>query len=64
MSLLQLEPAIPVDTPRGKGLAVVLIDYGVEHHLCWVVIVDATREIWTFRNPEVRGQSNQTMGRA
>jgi hypothetical protein len=61
--LLQLDPPLPLDTPKGPGLAHVLIDYGVEHHLCWVVFIDATGECWTFRNADVRGQSNPTMGR-
>jgi hypothetical protein len=62
MSLLQLDPPIPVTTPRGKALAVVLIDYGVEFDLMWTCFLD-NGECWTFRNPEIRGQVNETMGR-
>ncbi len=50
-------------TPKGLGLAWVLIDYGAEHNLMWVVTLDDSGEIWTFQNPEVRAQKNITMGR-
>ena len=33
--IVQLDPPIPLDTPRGKGMAHLLIDYGVEYHLIW-----------------------------
>lgn len=61
--LLQLNPPLPVITPRGPGLAHVLIDYGPEHNLCWTVFLDGNGECWTFGNPEIRAQKNITMGR-
>lgn len=61
--LLQLNPPIPLVTPKGAGLAHLVIDYGVEHDLCWVVFIDSTSECWTFRNQEVRAQNNITFGR-
>lgn len=61
--LLQLNPSIPLDTPKGKGQAIVLIDYGPEFDLMWTVIIDKTLEIWTFPNPQVRGLQNITLGR-
>jgi len=61
--LTQLNPPIPVNTPKGKGLAHLVIDYGPEHHLCWTVFLDASGECWSFLNPDIRGQSNLTMGR-
>ena len=60
--MLQLNPPIPVETARGKGFAHVLIDYSQEHHLLWVVFLDATGECWTVPNPEIRLQSNVSMG--
>lgn len=59
--MIQLDPAIPLVTPKGEGFAHFIIDYGQEHHLLWVVFIDETRECWTFQNPEVRLQDNQTM---
>lgn len=60
--MLQLDPPLPVDTPKGKALAHVLIDPGVEHDLLWVCFQD-DGECWTWRNPEIRAQKNITMGR-
>lgn len=63
MAILQLDPPIPLDTPKGQGLAWLVIDMGAEHNLLWTVAIDETREIWTFANPQVRAQKNITMGR-
>jgi hypothetical protein len=60
--ILQLDPTIPVETPRGKGFAHFLIDYGSEHHLLWTVFLNDSGECWTFKNPEIRLESNPTMG--
>jgi len=61
--ILQLNPPLPVSTPRGDGLAHLVIDYGAEHNLLWVVFLDETGECWTYSNPYIRGQQNITMGR-
>lgn len=63
MTILQLNPTIPLETPLGSGQAIMVIDYSSEHHLVWTVIIDSTGEIWSFPNPKVRGQKNITMGR-
>ncbi|MBC7386582.1 MAG: hypothetical protein H7301_10550 [Cryobacterium sp.] len=63
MNLLQLNPAIPVETPKGKGMATVLIDYGPEYDLLWVTFLDESRECWTYGNRDIRIQTNITMGR-
>jgi hypothetical protein len=60
--MLQLDPAIPVVTPNGKALAHVVIDYGPEHDLLWVCFQD-NGEIWTYRNQDVRADTNITFGR-
>lgn len=61
--IIQLNPSIPLERPKGKGQALFLIDPGIEHHLMWVIAIDETGEIWTFSNPEVRAQKNITVGR-
>lgn len=61
--LLQLNPSIPLSTPKGEGLAWLVIDSGQEHDLQWVVAIDETGEVWTFSNKDVRAQKNITMGR-
>ena len=35
--ILQLNPTILVDTPLGKGQAILIIDYGMHQNTCWVV---------------------------
>lgn len=61
--LTQLNPPMPLDTPKGKALAHFVIDYGPEHDLMWVTFVDATGECWTWPNYQIRAQQNITMGR-
>ena len=64
--MLQLSPPIPLSTPKGEGLAVMVIDYGVDFDLWWTVIIskgEHAGEIWTYANPEVRGVENVTLGR-
>ena len=61
--LTQLNPPIPLDTPKGKALAHFIIDYGPEHHLMWVTFADETGECWTWPNPKIRAQKNISMGR-
>lgn len=59
----QLNPSIPLITPKGEGLAWAMIDYGEEHDLIWIVAINETGEIWSFNNREVRAVKNITMGR-
>ncbi len=61
--LTQLNPPLPLTTPKGPALAHAVIDYGAEFNLLWVCIQDDTGEIWTWPNPDVRGVKNITMGR-
>ena len=61
--LLQLNPTIPMVTPKGNGYAIMAIDYSQEHDLLWVVAINDTGEIWTFQNKQVKLQYNITMGR-
>lgn len=59
----QLNPSIPLDTPKGSAQAWFLLDYSPEHDLYWVCATDETGEIWTFANHLVRAQKNITLGR-
>ena len=60
--MLRLDPPLPVVTPQGKGLAHILIDYGIDFDLCWVVFQD-NAECWTWRNQDIRAETNITFGR-
>jgi hypothetical protein len=61
--LSQLNPPLPLETPKGPGWAHFLIDYGPESALLWVVFMDADGACWTVPNFEVRMSYNWTMGR-
>lgn len=61
--MLQLNPPLPMLTPKGEGYAHILIDYGPESDLYWTVFITATGEVWTFSNREVRASKNITLGR-
>jgi hypothetical protein len=63
MSTLQLDPPIPVITPKGDGYAHLMIDYGPEYNLLWVCFLDDSGECWTYDNTQIRAQKNITMGR-
>lgn len=63
MSLTQLNPPLPIETPRGSGLAHAIIDYGPEGYTYFLVFLDKSREIWQYSNRECRAQENITMGR-
>lgn len=59
--MIQLNPPVPLLTPKGEAMAHILIDYGQEHHLLWVCFLDETGECWTFNNRLVRIQPNYSM---
>jgi hypothetical protein len=61
--MIQLNPQIPLITPKGRGWAFFLIDRSQEHDLEWVVFLDKTGECWTFCNSDVRIEKNFTMKR-
>lgn len=61
--MLQLSPVLEVDTPKGRGHAEVLIDYGAEADLLWVCIICDTGEVWTLRNADIRATANVSIGR-
>lgn len=61
--MIQLNPPIPVQTPKGKALAHILIDYGIEHDLMWVCFQKDTGECWTWSNKDIRAESNLSIGR-
>lgn len=59
--ILQLDPPLPLMTPKGSGWAHLVIDYGQEHDLLWVVFLDADGACWTVPNPQVRLDPNWSL---
>lgn len=60
--ILQLNPTIDLETPKGRATAHFVIDYSEEKHLAWVCFIHATGECWSFENPAVRLCANETRG--
>lgn len=61
--MLQLNPPIPLNRPKGEGFAHLVIDYGPESDLYWTVLITETGEIWTYANKYVRASKNITLER-
>lgn len=61
--MLQLDPAIPVTTDKGKGQALGWLDYSQEHHLLWIVAQDFSGEIWLCPSHQIRLRDNPSLGR-
>ncbi|NDD52508.1 hypothetical protein EBZ39_01280 [bacterium] len=61
--LMQLNPPLPVLTTRGPGVAHIVIDYGPEHDLVWVVFLHANGQCWSFLNRDIRLGENITYSR-
>lgn len=59
----ELRHPIPMECPKGPGLAYLVIDYGIDHSLVWVIAIDATGECWSYPNEQIRFVKNATMGR-
>lgn len=62
MFILRLEPPVELDTPKGRGLAIIFRDYGHDTQDQWTVVLD-NGQVWTFLNAEVRATPNVTWGR-
>lgn len=60
--ILQLNPPLPIVTPKGKAIAHMVIDYGPEHDLVWVCF-QKDKQIWCYRNQDVRADDNVTYDR-
>ncbi len=61
--LTQLNPPLPLTTPKGKAWAHLVIDYGPEADLMWVCFQNDDGACWTWCNRDVRIQANATLGR-
>lgn len=60
--MLQLVPPIWLLSPKGRCLAVALIDVGPDWDLLWVTFDQLTGECWTYPNKEIRADKNITLG--
>ena len=61
--ITQLNPPIPLWTPKGYAQAHLVIDYGMDQDLQWVCFVVSSGECWTFLNADITLVNNETMRR-
>lgn len=61
-TMLQLNPTIPLDSPKGPCRAFLVLDYGEDHALYYSTFVDATGENWTWPAEKVRLRKNISFG--
>ncbi len=59
---LQLNPPVPLVTPKGKAWAIGMIDYGPHWDLQWITFLHDSGECWTFLNRDIRQEDNYTFG--
>ena len=60
--ILQLDPAILVETPLGQGQAIFIIDYGMHQNSCWIVALVESGIIKHFDCNDVILATNYTNG--
>ncbi len=60
--ILQLNPAILVETPLGRGQAIFIIDYGMHQNSCWIVALQDDGVIKHFDCNDVILSTNYTYG--
>jgi hypothetical protein len=60
--ILQLNPAILVETPLGRGQAIFVIDYGMHQNTCWIVALEESGEIKHFDCNDLIIATNYTYG--
>ena len=64
MIALRLEPPIEVETPAGKGWAIIWRDReAADHDDLWErALLAETKQFWTYRNKDIRAVDNVTFG--
>lgn len=60
--MLQLNPPIWLETPKGPGLAHLVTWQSLEHSLYWTVFQE-NGQVWTWPNEQVRAFKNITAER-
>ena len=64
--MLQLNPPLWLETPKGTGLAHLVTWDSLEHSIYWTVAItdgEHAGECWTYENEQIRFTKNVTAGR-
>ena len=54
MNIHEIQQVLWVDTELGKGIALFLMDYGMQNNTVWVVALKETGEIKHFDSNQIR----------
>lgn len=57
----EFQKVVWVDTPHGEGLAVLVIDYGVNHNTVWVVANKDDGRVRHYDSNQIRLTKNCTI---
>lgn len=60
--MLQLNPSIPVNTPKGDGEAILVIDYGIDVNTVWCVRFEGGK-ILHFYSDDIKIYGNPMNGK-
>jgi hypothetical protein len=60
--IIELQTPLWVATPKGDALARFLVFSSLDQDLVWICEAEENGAFWMWRNPEVRGQRNFTLG--
>jgi hypothetical protein len=63
VTLLQLDPSIPVETEFGYGEAVGWLMPSLEQSLYWIVLLSDSKECRVVPNEEIRAATNWSLWR-
>lgn len=58
----ELRQPLSMISPKGRALAIAVIDYGFQSDLIWVCVQCDTGELWCWGNRDVKMEANITMG--
>jgi hypothetical protein len=60
-SIHEIKQVLPVNTPHGKGLALFIIDYGIQANTIWVVSLFENGEVKHYDSNDIRIERNWTI---
>lgn len=56
----EIQQYLPVETCHGKGVAIMVIDYGPQVNTIWVVVTQKNGKIRHYDSSQIRVEANYT----
>lgn len=63
MIIHELREPRPLATSKGDGVAILLMDMGIDWDTFWGVVLNDGGQFWWIPNPQVRFRTDWTIGR-